>query len=287
MEFVDEYPQIIRDYNLNPSQKLQNLQNLPNRDAKRYYLDKVDGYASSFQQAVSMLENEYNSPVRQNRVKNFLNSLRVSSYITQGVGSSAALSKIYKSVIKLSRQAPRSHQGDAHKIEFLRNAVVGMPWSKEPLSRVATHTHTFQQFYADLEAALQLDKEAALANLRETAEQRGRSPVTENKTGVLYTGQGRYMNDPKGLRGTFAKPSRPFKRDANRSSHSFPQRKARFDPLPAQGCFNCGGNHLLKDCLKPLNTVRAASGKIEYFAKKEGCTTVRCASATRRTMRKN
>ena len=185
MEFVDEYSQISRGYNLNPSQKLQYLDNLLNGDAKRYYLDKVDGYASSFQQAVSMLENEYNSPVRQTRVKNYLNSLRVSSYITQGVESSAALSKIYNSVIKLSRQAPRSHQGDAHKVEFLRNAVVGMPWSNEPLSRVATHNLTFQQLYAELEAALQLDKEAALANLQDTGEQRRRSPVPENTTGVL------------------------------------------------------------------------------------------------------
>ena len=78
------------------------------------------------------------------------------------------------------------------------------------------------------------------------------------------------MNDPTGLRRTFAKPSRPFNREANRSSQPFPQRKARFDPLSVQGCFNCGGNHLLKDCLKPLNTVRAASRKIEYFAKKKG-----------------
>ena len=259
-----------RDVILHPSQKLQYLHNVLYGDANRYYLDKVDGYASSFQQAVSILEKEYNSPVRQTRVKNYLNSLRVSSYITQGVESSAALSKIHKSVIKLSRQAPRSHQGDAHKVEFLCNAIVGMPWSNEPLSRVATHNLTFQKLYAELEAALQLDKEAALANLRDSAEQRRRSPVPENTTGVLYTGQDRYMNDPTGLRRTFAKPLRPFHKEPNRSSHPFEQRKARFDPLSVvQGCFNCGGNHLLKDCLKPLNTVCAASRNIEYFAKKK------------------
>ena len=156
MEFVDEYFQISRGYNLGPFQKLQYLQNVLHGDAKRFYLDKVDGYATAFQQAVAMLEYEYNSPVRQTRVKNYLNSLRLSSYISQGVEASAALSKIYKSVIKLSKQAPRSHQGDAHKFEFLRNAVVGMPWSNEPLSQVATHNLTFQQLYAELEAALHL-----------------------------------------------------------------------------------------------------------------------------------
>ena len=70
MEFVDKQSQISRDYNLNPSQKLQYLPDLLHGDAKRYYLDKVDGYATSFQQAVSMLEQKYNSPVRQTRVKN-------------------------------------------------------------------------------------------------------------------------------------------------------------------------------------------------------------------------
>ena len=67
-------------------------QNLLQGDAKRFYLDKVDGYATSFQQAVAMLEDEYNSTVRETRVKNYLNSLRVSSYISQG--ASGALSRM-------------------------------------------------------------------------------------------------------------------------------------------------------------------------------------------------
>ena len=58
MEFVNEYSQISRDYNLGPSQKLQYLQNLLHGDAKRFYLDEVDGHATTFQQAVTMLEDE-------------------------------------------------------------------------------------------------------------------------------------------------------------------------------------------------------------------------------------
>ena len=138
-----------------------------------------------------------------------------------------------------------------------------MPWSNEPLSRVATHNLTFQQLYAELEAALQLDKESTLANLRDSAEQRGRMPVSENTSEVLYTGQGRYMNDPAALKRTFAKPARTFNRGWNRGTPT----RAKFDPLSLQGCFNCGGNHFLKDCREPLNTVRAASKKIKYLAR--------------------
>ena len=96
---IHGYSQISGDYNLNPSQKLQYLYNLLHSDAKRYYLDKVDGYGTSFQQAVSMPEEEYNSPVRRTRVKKYLNLLRVSSFISQGMETSVAHSKIYKSVV--------------------------------------------------------------------------------------------------------------------------------------------------------------------------------------------
>ena len=69
MEFVDEYMQVCRDYSLSPKQKLHYMHNLLSGDAKRFYLDRVDGYATSYQQAIDLVENEYNSPVRQARVK--------------------------------------------------------------------------------------------------------------------------------------------------------------------------------------------------------------------------
>ena len=80
---------------------------------------------------------------------------------------SAYITLTSKSIIKFSRQAPRYRQGDAHKVEFLRNTVVGMPWSSEPLSRVATHQLTFQNLYSELEAVLQLDKESKEAIIRD------------------------------------------------------------------------------------------------------------------------
>ena len=67
-----------------------------------------------------MIEAEYNSAVRQNRVKNHLNSLRLNQYVAEGVEASEALGKLYKVITKLSPQAPKSHRGDAHRVEFLR-----------------------------------------------------------------------------------------------------------------------------------------------------------------------
>ena len=55
MEFVDEYMQVCRDYSLSPTQKLQYMHNLLSGDAKRFYLDRVDGYATSYQQQSILL----------------------------------------------------------------------------------------------------------------------------------------------------------------------------------------------------------------------------------------
>ena len=60
MEYVDEYLQICKDYSLSPPQKLRYLHNLLRGDAKRFYLDRVENYATQFQQAVQLVNEEYN-----------------------------------------------------------------------------------------------------------------------------------------------------------------------------------------------------------------------------------
>lgn len=57
-EFVDEYCQVAQDHNLTNVYKLDYLHNLVYGDAKRFYLDKVYGYPTSFQQAVNMVDTE-------------------------------------------------------------------------------------------------------------------------------------------------------------------------------------------------------------------------------------
>lgn len=94
MEFVDEYLQVCRDYSLSPSRKLQYLHNLLSGDAKRFYLDKVDGIATTFQHAVQLINDEYNSHVRQTRIKDYLNTLRVSTFVEKGLTASDSLSKV-------------------------------------------------------------------------------------------------------------------------------------------------------------------------------------------------
>lgn len=251
MEYVDEYTQICRDYSLSPAQKLQYLHNLLHGDAKRFYLDKIDGYATGFQQAVAMVNEEYNSHVRQTRIKDYLNAIRVRSFMNKGVSESDSLSKVYKLIVKLSRQAPQAFRGDANKVEYLRNAVVGFPWAKEPLSRVGTMGLTFQQLHAELAASLQLENDTNQAKSNQDSSSVSYDKTESNQT--YFAGQGRYRQG-----------FRPFTRNRITPATT----KQSFNPLNIQGCFNCGGKHLMKECPKPIDSAKAAASKIKYYSKK-------------------
>ena len=84
MEHVDDYKRMALDYNLSVTQKLQYMHNLLRGEAKRFYLDKVDKYSTSFTQAVDIIEKEYNSTVPQTKVKSYLNTLRSSKFVNEG-----------------------------------------------------------------------------------------------------------------------------------------------------------------------------------------------------------
>lgn len=166
------------------------MHNILTKDAQRFYIDRVKAYVTSFEQVVKMIDDEYNSPARKARVNNFLNSLRVNDYIGNKVDSALDLAKVFKLILKLSTQVPASPRGDTHRIEFLRRAVIGYDWSREPLSRFATDGITFQRLYRELEAAVQLEKESKVVVLRD----RDRSYVRNNideAVEINYASQGR------------------------------------------------------------------------------------------------
>lgn len=66
-DYVSEYLQAARDYNLGNMQKLQFMHNILAGDAKKFYYNRFNSYVASFPQAVSMLLDEFNSHVRHGR----------------------------------------------------------------------------------------------------------------------------------------------------------------------------------------------------------------------------
>lgn len=93
-EYVDEYDQLSRDYNLNAYQKRQYLYNTFSKNMLRFYLDHVYHYATMYIQAVDMIDSEHNSLIRQSRVKNQLNSLRVRTFMANEPETYAASAKV-------------------------------------------------------------------------------------------------------------------------------------------------------------------------------------------------
>ena len=76
-KYVAEYRQVALDYNLGNQQKLQYRHNIIGSVAKRCYLNNIQPHLSTREHAVELINQEYNSPVRQNRVKNVLSQLRL------------------------------------------------------------------------------------------------------------------------------------------------------------------------------------------------------------------
>lgn len=135
---------------------------------------------------------------------------------------------------------PLSHRGDTHIVEFLRRAVVGDPWVTEPLSRISTHSLTFQQLYGELKSALHLYREANLAKRHDTMVKRTSSPKNEDIPGILYKRQGRYFRKHAGIGNRTKRETGPETKAAN------------FDPLSTVGCFNSGDpGNTIGDCAKP------------------------------------
>ena len=258
-DFVADYTRAASDYDLSSKQKLQYMHNLFTGDAKRFY-NKIESYAATFPQAVEMIEKEYNSCVRQDRCKNYLSSLRVTKFVADGLETSAALEKTYKVITKLAPQVPQSHRGEAHKVEFLRGAVVGYDWATEPLSRIATHNLSFQMSYGELESALHLAKEGQLARVRDSVSVKT-AKNEDDFSGIMYQSQGRYLNRHQGLR--TRPPTQGYHAQQPRQSFG------KNDPLKVMGCFNCGEpNHCISDCPKAINAAIAAKRRLEYYAKK-------------------
>jgi len=260
MEYVGDYQQVARDYSLTATQKLQFLHNIDTGAAKRYYLNHVQAFASTFAQAVEMVGTEFNSAVQQNEVKTYLSNYDMSALIDGGKTEAGALAHAYKTIVKLAPLLPRSHQGDANCVDFLHHAVLGYEWATEPLSRVATHSLSFQQLYGELAASLQLHTAAKRAKDKRSSMSDG--SVKSELASVMFAGQGVYGRPNTGVGASSpAGTSRAI------------QRKERFDPLSLMGCFNCDDpSHTMRDCPRPRDATRAANRKLDYFAKKRAGT---------------
>lgn len=154
MEYLYEYVQAASDYELSLQRMLKYLQNILPKNTKCFYLEHGSNHVQTFQQVAEVVDHKYVYQVRWMCIENHFYRLRVSDFIRKGDNVTLSFTEIYRSVLKLSGQAPSLHCGKAYKSEFVRFATVGYPWSHEPLSRASTHGLRSQMLYGELEAAL-------------------------------------------------------------------------------------------------------------------------------------
>lgn len=136
----------------------------------------------------------------------------------------------------MSRHVPPSHRGDAHKIEFLRAAVIGNAWATKPLSRIATKHVSFQSLYDKLEIAVQINRESKAAVARENINDN--SKTTSSPHILNFSGQGRAYGQR-------------YNKNLKKRSKT-------------RACFNCNSmDHLVRDCPNQVNYTKAATNSIK------------------------
>ncbi len=244
-EFLDEYMHACQDYELTQTQKLQYMYHMLKGDAKRFYNEKIRDSAANFGDACRIMCDEYRSFTRQTRIKNHLTSLRISNSISKTCSVMDALEKVHQTICKLYLQAPEAYRNETHKIEYLRHAVIGMTWAKEPLSRLASLNLSYQEFYSQLEASIQQerDEKKYLAVDKANAHITGQEATSSEELkqaipGVLFASQARYGRNPKD----------------NRNG--------------VRTCFKCGSDkHLLRQCPQRKDFIETAAQKVQTYNK--------------------
>lgn len=252
-EYISEYSYASKDYSLSETQKQQYLHHLLRGNAKRFFSHRVEGVAKSYAESCVLMEKEYNSVSRQNRVGAYLRNLRVSKYITPDCAVNDALEKVHEEISKLTPQGPSHCRLEKHKMEYLQNAVIGYPWAKEACSRANAGLLKYHEFYNQLESAVQLEQEEKVGRLRDQKHLRLTSvmnddPVLRSRiSDTYYNGQPRYAKEPQ--------PWRKTQR---------PSQERRFRPnIICWGCRKPG--HILSDCTEP--TLQNVAKKVQYYQK--------------------
>ena len=206
--------------------------------AKDYFLSNVKP-EMTFLGMVTLMKEEYNSDARQLQVQSILNclSLQESMQKLNTTDSTFALSDLVTTINSLTPQTPVEFRSDAHKIMYLKQAVISYDWAKVPISQIMSHKYTFNSFVTALRGSLQLNEEIQKSEIR--------TPST-----TLY---GQYGRNPRYVR-KYDRPRHPRYRNASRTR--FVQNRGQRSNNRSIGptsihqptCWGCGKpGHKLRD----------------------------------------
>ena len=256
-EAINLYLDAANDYELNQEQRLKYFHNIFEGEARRFYRLKVSKRVPTFAEACVKMRSEFNSITRQNRVRKYLQGLRLSAIMRERSCSvTEALEELRETITKFAQQGPRNHRSEEDKVEYLYRAVVGHEWASNSLSQaIASEPADFQQMFTDLDSAWLQQQEETEGRKRDGIPQaRYRTEQGSRLPGLYYEGQGFYAKPrkfnskssvPRGYR-----PTSNFQPNTSRRMNENNPGQNGLDKFgKIRKCHNCGSkDHFIRDC---------------------------------------
>ena len=110
------------------------IHNVLRGEALRFYTHHAP--FASLEIAIEAIESEFDSRTRQNQVKNELADLRLPlSMTSKNMSTGEALETIRSEISAKIYLCPQEYRTEWHKRQYLRDAVVGLDWSRGSLGR--------------------------------------------------------------------------------------------------------------------------------------------------------
>lgn len=140
-ELFENYEQTCEDYKLTDKHKHQYVHNLFEGEAKVFFKQNVYPNVRNYEQVKQEMLQEFNNATRQNRVRQYLLSLTLNTIMKdKSCNVSAGLEHLRNIITKFAPQGPPSHRDDAHKVEYLCNAVKKHSWAKLSINNCYSQT---------------------------------------------------------------------------------------------------------------------------------------------------
>jgi hypothetical protein len=179
LEYIADYQSACRDFELTPPNKLRFFHLVFKGQAKRFYYSKVEPVARSYEEAREIMESEFNSKTRQNKMLGIVSSFKFSDFAAKAQGDHIlALENLTSGISNSIHMIPQEYRSDSHTKRFLRQACLGEPWASNVLAMASAQTEMSFTCMANLLAAGLQQFEEEKANKNNAAE----------STSVFYEG---------------------------------------------------------------------------------------------------
>jgi len=119
-EHINNYLEVANEYGLDHGEKFLFFYHIFDGEAKRFYRIKVLVIVDDFASACQMMQEEFNNITRQNRVRKYLQSLRLNSIIkSRNCSIAEALEELRETITRYSPQGPMTHRSEEDKVDYL------------------------------------------------------------------------------------------------------------------------------------------------------------------------